>query len=299
MEENLSTDQKINLSNAHTLTSNIDVKVPYVKKNENAEENFLAYAYSRLGRDCKANNDNFYCNGSYMKHFKYEDFKKSDISENDMGIFAVCCDESDNDEGCKIIFKCLAGIQEAIYNCGSIGKIKKLLRWYLEEANRIVLEDEAKNNKQYSISLSLAVLFENTVVYVSCGNSIIVSYNGKNTVKMLKRTSNDFIGKGNPKLKIFTDFYTADSRFAFCTKGIITKMSMEDIAVPCELDEPKDIAVNIVKTAMDMKTENNATCLVVKSRSKQKLKLSSIVIMVLCSVVVCFDIAVLIRLLIG
>lgn len=299
MEENLSTGQKINLSNAHTLTSNIDIKIPTAKKSGNTEENFLTYAYSRLGGGCKANNDNFYCNGSYMKHFKYEDFKKADISENDMGIFAVCCDETDNDEGCKIVFKCLAGIQDAIYNCGSIGKIKKLLRWYIEEANRLVLEDEAKNNKKYCISLSLAVLYENTVVYVSCGNSIIVSYNGKNSVKMLKRMQNDFIGVGRLNLKIFTDFYTVGSRFAFCTKGIITKMSMEDIAVPCEFDEPKDIAVNIVKTAIDLKTENNATCLVVKSRNGQKLKLLSVVIMSLCGIIVCFDIAVLIRLLFG
>lgn len=298
MEEFISSGPKMSLSNVHTLTNSNGLK----NHDENGtnkskhEVTFSTYAYSRLGTGCKANNDNFYCNGSYMKHFKYEDFKKSDTTENDIGIFAVCCDETDNDEGCKLVFKCLSEIQDKIYKSGSIYRIKQWLIWYINEAHKRLIQDAYENGKQYRVSMSIAVLYKNTAVYASCGNSAIIFYEENQKMSILHRMPDNFIGVGGLNIKVNIKPYNTNSKFAFCTKGITTKLSIQDMEVAGSHETEKDVAVNLVDIALEKKTDNNSTCLVVRNCKNAGIKLMSLLIMACCGFVVCLDVIILMKL---
>lgn len=261
---------------------------------ENKNKTFISYAYSKMGRNRSTNSDNFYCNGSYMKRFSFEDFQRGDSTELQTAVYAVCSGENGNDEACKIAFEvlecCRVGISAAANGRG----IKKELHKFFHECNRMLYETAANSRMKNEVSLAVLVLYKGAYYYGAFGtaglyvcdkNALFIAGDRETSLGISERLST---------VKIHSGYYGADTRFMLATNGVIS--NIDEAGIEECIDEErivKKMTLDAIGKAARRHTDKNSTCISIAPAAKVGLHLNTILTMVICGIIICADIAIL------
>lgn len=287
------TSEELSMSSAIGGFSTTGAKKYNPNSIENKNKKFISYAFSRMGRNRTMNSDNFYCNGSYMKKFSIQNLQKGDSTEHEMAIYAVCSGANNNDDACKIAFDVLEGCRTAISASANGSGIKKQLKVFVSECNKMLYLTGEKSGVRNEISIAVVVLYKGAYYCVAYGRSGM--YICEKKAKFIAGNDEVVIGVGEkiPGAKIHTGYYGSNARFILATDGIISNVGLDDI-MQCMTGERivKHIAVDTIGKAAIRRTDKNSTCVVIAPSSKVGLHMNTILTLIISGMLICADIVI-------
>ena len=285
----------LHTSHAHTLTEN-EQKKQVSEKSTGVK--FEAYSYSKAGHNKNTNFDNFYCNKSYMKGFKYVDFKKSaQVYENDC-IFAVCTGEGSEDEADEACKKTLAFLKEQeafILEIPTVVAVETRLKQFVALCDRFLRELSAKNNCCYEVHLLVAVFVEDKIVYISLGDLLLMRYRNKKACALNEQIP-ALMGSGKPveMRALGQHTYHHNDIFFLCSKGIKNTVTVDRLGEVLKNTavNVKDMVIKVIETTIKCGVASSSTCLAVFVNKADKIKTSTYIISAICGLIALADLVI-------
>lgn len=294
-----SSSNSLHTSQAHTLTGFKNNVAPV---NEMEGVSFEAYAYSKAGHNRNTNSDNFYCDSTYMKGFKYVDFKKSaDISDRST-VFAVCTgdstDDDDADEACKKAFEILSEFESRIIEQPKPGAVEARLNEFIDFCDAELYKASLEEKRNYAVHMLITAFIPGYVIYAGLGQVMFIRKH-KDKVSEISRTGAYAMGF-NRCQRIHASkrlAYSSNDVFVLCSKGIQKMITADSLAQ--ELEEPfanmKETTIKVIEKVTKCGVVDSSTCIAIAAKGKEYVSKMSYIISAVCGVIIALDLAIIIR----
>lgn len=299
--QNSHSSQSLHPSQAHTLT---DQEQKQFSPTMYSGASFEAYAYSKAGHNKNSNYDNFYCNKTYMKGFKYVDFKKSAEIYDDNAIFAVCTGEGNEDEADEACKKVLAFLKEKetdILSVPTLAEVEIKLEQFLVLCDQFLYEQSVESHTHHEVNLLVTVFVEDKIVYASLGNVMLLRQRGKKTTEITKYVPL-LMGTGRVsgvKSIEKSTCQTGDTYF-LCSKGIKRTVTADSVgeALAAPYANVKEAVMRVIGNVIKCGVIRSSTCVAVSVKKESRIKMSTYIISALCGFITLIDLCIIIKTLI-
>lgn len=223
-----------------------------------------AYGVSDCGFSGRANTDNVYINGIYMKSFKYSHFSKGVYCAENNALFAVChnCDD--------------AGGKQFLYNLDKekIG----LYRSGIKSTNNFFDYMTCKNNLTRSRNMELAALYISEYgasAYAIGGSKIYFCRGGKAVdISCSNVMQNIYVGCEHGGISKAKPIMSADAEgvYVICTSVVARTLAADTILSIALSRPPKEAAKEIAAKTASMigGSDGSVSCIVVRPEFRKK-----------------------------
>ena len=262
-----------------------------------------AYAYSKAGYEMNINNDNFYCDGVYMRGFRFIDMKKSIALSKNNAVFAVCNGvgtEGSADEACKLVFSILDKYRNDMCNAGNPHLVEHKITDFINEINTELKQRTEKSRSDYSVKIALAAVSDNVIYSVSTGECVVACKSG-GKIRYITKPNGFVVGRmmNAIALPIKKSGYVGGDVLMLFSPGIVRAMSEAAInGVVGKENDAKNIAINIICYALKCGIRDSSTCIAVRNLAKESISKLTCIVASVCGVITLFDIIVILRALI-